>query len=51
MIEKRIAYYARKVSEYGATHISKNRNKYRADRLTRYKKMMHEGIEGNERKH
>lgn len=45
MIEKRIAYYARKVSEYGATYISKNRNNYRADRLMLYKKLMHERIE------
>ncbi len=50
MIEKRIAYYTRKVSEYGVTHISKNRNKYRADRLTRYKKLMHERIEANEQR-
>ncbi len=51
MIEKRIAYYARKVSEYGANHISKGRNKHRADRLVKYKKMMHEGIEESEGKH
>lgn len=45
MMEKRIAYYTRKVTEYGAVHISKRRNKNRVDRLLKYKKTMIERID------
>lgn len=43
-MDKRIAYYTKKVAEYGAIHHSKHRNPYRADRLLKYRKMMHERI-------
>lgn len=45
MIEHRIAYYTRKVAEFGAIHITKKRNPYRDDRLMAYKKLMHNQIE------
>lgn len=44
MIDKRIAYYTRKVAEFGAVHITKRRNKYRANRLLAYKKLLHQEI-------
>ena len=43
-MDKRIAYYTRKVAEYGATHKQANRNQYRHDRLMAYKAEMHRRI-------
>ena len=41
----RIEYYTRKVAEYGAVHITKKRNRYRYDRLMKYKALMMEQVE------
>lgn len=43
----RIAYYTRKVAEYGATHISQGRNQYRYDRLMAYKRRLNELLASN----
>jgi len=45
-IDARIAYYTRKVAEYGSIHWDKRpkRFKYRCDRLLDYKARMHELI-------
>jgi len=40
MLEKRIAFYTRKVAAYGAIHVSKGRNKYRYNRLMQYKQRL-----------
>lgn len=44
-IDVRIAYYTKKVAQYGETHISKRRNPYRQVRLTAYQKAMHQIID------
>ncbi|GIO18106.1 hypothetical protein J18TS1_12060 [Oceanobacillus oncorhynchi subsp. incaldanensis] len=44
MLPKRIAYYTKKVAQFGAIHPSKHRNPYRHNRLMLYKKLMHEQI-------
>ena len=40
-VEKRIAYYTRKVNEYSKPHVDKARNRYRFERLMGYKRAMH----------
>lgn len=45
MLEKKIAYYTRKVAEYGCIPINK-RNKYRHSRLLVYKKILNNKIKG-----
>jgi len=42
MLERRIAYYSRKVRDYGAIHVTKRRNSYRYDRLMQYKTRLNE---------
>lgn len=37
-LDARIAYYTRKVAEYGAAHPNKEPNPYRFERLIAYKK-------------
>lgn len=44
-VEARIAYYTKKVAQYGEIHLSKRRNPYRLGRLMAYKKAIHETIE------
>lgn len=44
MIEKRIAYYTRKVAEFGEIHPSKRRNPYRYSRLEYYRLKLKELI-------
>lgn len=41
-LEKRLAYYSRKVAEYGSIHVTKRRNQYRYDRLIQYKERLNE---------
>jgi len=41
-IDIRISYYTRKVAEYGATHVNKERNTYRYGRLIRYNRRLNE---------
>lgn len=49
MIDKRIAYYTRKVAEFGAVHITNRRNQYRQERLLAYKKLLHQQIQAGKR--
>lgn len=44
MLEKRIAYYTRKVAEYGSTHFTKRRNRYRNERILLYKELLNKKI-------
>ncbi|MFZ3576768.1 hypothetical protein [Virgibacillus sp. DJP39] len=41
-MDKRIAFYTKKVAQYGSTHVSKRRNQYRYDRLMQYKSKLNE---------
>lgn len=45
MLDKKIAYYLKKVAEFTSIHPSKKRNSYRHERLLHYKKLLHEKIE------
>ncbi|GIP64545.1 hypothetical protein J32TS6_31000 [Virgibacillus pantothenticus] len=47
MLDKRIAYYTKKVADFGSIHPSKRRNPYRHERLLLYKKLLHEKIYEN----
>jgi len=40
VLEKRIAYYTKKVAEYGSIHFTKRRNPYRHERLFLYKELL-----------
>ena len=44
LLDKRIAYYTKKVADYGSIHPSKRRNSFRHERLLLYKKLLHEKI-------
>lgn len=49
-VSRRIAFYTRKVAEYGSVHPAQVRPrsyKYRSGRLTLYKKLMHDVIATN----
>lgn len=46
MLEKRIEYYAKKVAEYGQTHVSKRWRQYRYERLMQYKQRLDELVKG-----
>lgn len=50
MLDKRIAYYTKKVADFGSIYPSKRRNPYRHERLLLYKiykKLLHEKIYEN----
>ncbi|MBP2079633.1 hypothetical protein J2Z64_003932 [Oceanobacillus polygoni] len=44
MLDKKIAYYLKKVAEYTSIHPSKKRKSNRHERLLLYKKILHEKI-------
>lgn len=44
MLEKRIAYYTKKVAEYGSIHFTKRRNPYREERILLYKELLNKKI-------
>lgn len=47
-LEHRIAFYTKKVADYGSVHPSKARparHRYRRDRLVIYKALLHQQIE------
>jgi len=50
-MDKRIAYYTRKVAEWGAVHHTKRKNPYRYDRLMKYKKLMHQKLLDKKKTH
>lgn len=44
VLEKRIAYYTKKVAEYGSIHFTKRRNPYREERILLYKELLNKKI-------